>query len=72
MAKRVKFWYTNHRGEVSEREVDVECVEYLPNPGYGYTAGWFLAGHDCVKDARRSFKFDNIVLKPGEYLRLEL
>lgn len=64
MELRVKFFYKNHRGEVSEREIDIDSLEWISNPNYGYQPGWFLSGFDLVKNARRSFALCNMVLKP--------
>lgn len=71
----VSFTYKNHRGEVARRTVLVDAIEYLREPGYGYEPGWFIAGFDVDKQARRSFSFANIVLpetSTGWPLRLQL
>lgn len=58
----INFNYKNYRGEVSFRRVAVDSIEFLTNPGFGYQPGWFISGIDLDKNARRSFRFDNIVL----------
>lgn len=56
----ITFYYKNHRGEVAERRVEVDSLEFVTNPGFGYQPGWFLSGHDLDKDARRSFALSHI------------
>lgn len=56
-----KFKYKNHRGEIADRVVKVESLDYLIEPGYGYEAGWFLSGTCQDKGERRSFALVNIV-----------
>lgn len=62
--KPIKFWYTNHRGEVEEREIIPDAIEYIENPIYGYASGWFISGHDLSRNARRSFALTNIIRHP--------
>lgn len=67
----VNFRYTNHRHAVAERHLDVHSLDFLPNPGFEYPAGWFLTGFDIDKAARRSFYLPNIIIQPtGISLRL--
>lgn len=54
------FRYLNHRGELTERHIRVDALEFLFRPGYGYQPGWFLSGHDLDKDARRSFSLNRV------------
>lgn len=56
----IRFFYRNHRGELAERTVTVDSVEYVREPGYGYPPGWFVSGHCHDKGARRSFAFSSI------------
>lgn len=56
----ITFHYKNHRGEVAERHVEVDSLEFVTNPGFGYQPGWFLSGHDLDKGARRSFALSHI------------
>jgi hypothetical protein len=67
----VKFKYKNHRGEITPRTVDLDSIEFITKPGYGYQPGWFLSGIDQDKNARRSFSVHNIILdddlKLGQY-----
>jgi predicted DNA-binding transcriptional regulator YafY len=63
MAGRIVYFdYRNHRGEIRNRKVCVDSIEFLPNPGYGYQPGWFLSGYDYDKQARRSFALSGIKL----------
>lgn len=64
MRQVVKFTYKNHRGEVAERTVTVDSIQYLTDPGYGYPPGWFVSGMCHDRQARRSFAFANIVPEP--------
>jgi predicted DNA-binding transcriptional regulator YafY len=57
----VNFTYRNHRGEVAERTVTVDAVEFKRNVGYGYKDGWFVSGYCHDKKARRSFALCNII-----------
>lgn len=73
----VTFDYINWKCEIKTRTVDVESVEFLFNPGFGYDAGWFLTGFDHEKQARRSFLLNNIIItadgsqKPFKLLELK-
>ena len=62
----VKFKYKNYRGEVQNRTIDVDSIEFLHaaklDPKYGYQPGWFLSGWCHEKRARRSFALCNIIL----------
>jgi predicted DNA-binding transcriptional regulator YafY len=62
MPKTISFTYLNHNGKKAERTVDVETVEFLKNPGFGYQSGWFVSGFDHEKKARRSFSLGRIIL----------
>lgn len=62
MPKTITFNYLNHRGARSERTVDVETVEFIRAPGYGYQSGWFVSGFDHDKMARRSFALSHILM----------
>ena len=62
---KVLFKYKNHRGELGIRSLDIECVEFLPDPGYGYQPGWFISGLDTDKNARRSFALSHIIFPEG-------
>lgn len=57
----IKFTYRNHRGKESQRTVDVDAVEFVHKPGFGYQPGWVISGFDHDKQARRSFKLSHIV-----------
>lgn len=61
-----KFTYRNHRGEVEEREVDVDSVEFIRDPGFNYQPGWFISGIDQSRMQRRSFALVNVVLPEKE------
>lgn len=61
----ISFFYKNHRGEVAERTIDVDSIEWQNNPGYDYQPGWFISGHCHDRDARRSFALSHIVLPEG-------
>lgn len=56
------FKYRNHRGEVANRTIIVDAVEFIRNPGFDYQSGWFVSGHCLKKKARRSFALANIVM----------
>ena len=55
--KFVVFTYVNYKGEQSQRYVEVDAVEFLNKPGFGYQPGWFLSGWCSKAKARRSFQF---------------
>lgn len=61
----IKFEYKNHRGEVTQREIILDALEWINAPGFYYQPGWFLSGFDCDKQARRSFALCNIILPEG-------
>ena len=61
--KPLTFRYKSHRGEISERRVIPDALEFILDPGYDYQTGWFLSGHDLDKNARRSFALCNIQIK---------
>lgn len=65
----ISFFYKNHRGEVSERFVFLDSLEWVNNPGYDYQPGWFLSGIDKDRGARRSFALTHIVLPPEQDVR---
>jgi len=60
----LSFTYKNYKGITSDRMLDVECLEYLTNPGFDYEPGWFLTGIDVHKGERRSFSLDHIIFPP--------
>lgn len=62
MPKTITFEYLNHRGKQMARTVDVEAVEFIREPGFGYQSGWFISGFDHDKQSRRSFALDRIIL----------
>ena len=59
----VKFKYLNHRGEVRERTVTPDSIEFVRDPGFDYQPGWFLSGYDHDKQARRSFALNRIIVE---------
>lgn len=59
----MRFTYINHRGQQSERNVDIDSLEFHYNPGFGYQPGWFISGFDHDKADRRSFALSRIVLE---------
>ena len=62
MTTTISFKYLNHRGKLAERIVDVDSLEFIREPGFGYQSGWFISGQDHEKDARRSFSLDRIIM----------
>ena len=58
----IEFTYRNHRGQIEQRRVDVDSIEYIRDPGFHYQPGWFLSGKDLDRDARRSFALTHIIL----------
>jgi hypothetical protein len=60
----ITFIYQNHRGETGPRTIDVDRVEFIREPGFGYHAGWFISGICHDRQARRSFALDRIVMDP--------
>lgn len=54
------FNYKNHRGEIALRTVEVQSLDFLYNPGFGYQPGWFLSGICQDKGERRSFALSHI------------
>jgi hypothetical protein len=64
----VKFWYKNHRDEISERVITVDSIEFHQqgNPDYKHPPNsWVLSGYDHGKNARRSFLLDKIIIPNG-------
>jgi predicted DNA-binding transcriptional regulator YafY len=57
----VAFKYMNHRGEIEDRVVAVDALEYMTGIGLGYQPGWFLSGICQKKQARRSFALSRII-----------
>lgn len=74
----INFKYRNHRGEVAERHIIPDALEFIavPDPLYYNQPGWFLSGFDLDKQARRSFSLASIVYEPnggtvhGNYMKL--
>lgn len=64
MAQNVTFEYTNHRGETKLRNVAIDRINWLDEPGFGYTAGWFATGTDLDRGVVRSFKLDPAHMRP--------
>lgn len=64
--KPLVFTYRNHRGELRQRQIIPDSLEWLSAPGFGYQPGWFLSGRDIGKDARRSFALSHIVLNDDQ------
>lgn len=62
----ITFKYLNHRGEHADRTIDVEAVEFIREPGFGYQSGWFVSGRCHDKDARRSFALNRILFNDQE------
>lgn len=70
MSKTITFTYINHAGKRAERTVDVETLEFIKDPGFGYQGGWFISGRCHDKNARRSFSLSRIVLPDSETLKI--
>lgn len=66
----VRFFYKNHRGEVEERHVVPESIEFnLAYHGdFHPQPGWVLNGFCLDRKARRTFLLANICLPAGEVL----
>ena len=62
MTNIISFRYRNHRGELATRIVDVDSIEFIREPGFGYQSGWFVSGIDQAKNFRRSFALSHIVM----------
>ncbi|MCK9361747.1 WYL domain-containing protein [Patescibacteria group bacterium] len=60
----VVFFYKNHRGEIEERHVVPESIEFslVYHGDYHPQPGWYLNGFDLDRQARRSFLLANIAL----------
>lgn len=58
----ITFKYLNHRGKTAERTIDVDAIEFILRPSFGYQPGWFISGRCHDKDARRSFALNRIIL----------
>lgn len=68
-----KFTYLNHRGRKALRTVTPLALEYLMEPGYGYSPGYFLRALDHEKNAQRSFAVDPTRMFPeAGFLRIEI
>ncbi|MER9436662.1 WYL domain-containing protein [Mesorhizobium sp. M0618] len=62
MNMKITFIYLNHRGESSDRTIEVDSVEFHRNPAFGYQPGWFISGWDDSRAARRSFALSRIFI----------
>ena len=60
----ITFSYKNHRGEMQQRTIVPDALEFIfaPDPKYNHQPGWFISGYDKEKYARRSFALSNIIL----------
>lgn len=67
---RIAFEYLNHNGKRSDRDVDIDSLEYHRNPGFGYQPGWFVSGWDYDKANRRSFALDRITISADQIYKL--
>jgi predicted DNA-binding transcriptional regulator YafY len=61
----IKFTYKNYKGEISERTVEFQKLEYIARPGFGYKPSWFLTGLDKDRNEIRSFDLGSIVVPLG-------
>lgn len=61
----IEFEYKNHRDEIETRTVEPISLDYLNEPGYGYSPGWFLTAKDFSRgrdgSETRSFALSNII-----------
>lgn len=62
----IHFRYKNHRGEISDRQIIPDALEWISYPGYNYQPGWFLSGMDLDRKQRRSFALSHIILPEGD------
>ena len=65
---KVTFVYRNWRGEIGERTVIPERIEFGTSP-YHNGHQWFLHAWCCDKDARRTFAIEDI-LSPIRHVEL--
>lgn len=54
---KITFNYVSRKGEISERTVDVQHLEFLGKVG---EPGWYISGQ--TEKGRRSFALDRVVL----------
>lgn len=64
-AERLKFNYTNYRGETRLRNVEPQDIWFGKNK-YHPEKQWFLRAYDTDKKAWRDFSFKDIVFLTGE------
>lgn len=64
MMQAITFKYRNHRGEIQDRTIIPDAVEFIwrHNSKYHNQPGWYISGFDVDKNARRSFPLTSIVL----------
>lgn len=65
----IRFKYLNHRGEIAQRTIDVDAVEFFRDPAFGYQPGWFISGHCHDRNARRSFALNRIIIGETQWVR---
>lgn len=70
--KPLEFTYRNHRGEIEDRRIIPDAIEYMANPGFNYQPGWFISGECLDRKARRSFRLSHIVFNPDHLGNLRL
>lgn len=61
--KTISFPYRNHRGEIRERTIVPDALEFITsvNPNWNNQPGWFISGHE-EGVGRRSFALSQIVI----------
>jgi hypothetical protein len=65
---RVQFKYKNHRGEVEDRDVEIDQLgfDFLPRAEMGYQPGWFIGGWDYSRGRDgveyRTFFLSNMII----------
>lgn len=59
---KATFKYRNHGGKEAIRTIEVQSLDFLRNPGFGYQPGWFLTGICEDKKEVRSFALSHIIL----------
>jgi predicted DNA-binding transcriptional regulator YafY len=57
----VTFVYKNHRGDIRERVIIPDAIEFISVSNFGYQPGWYLSGYCMDKCARRSFNLAHII-----------
>lgn len=68
----LKFTYRNHRETINERNIELQTIRWEEgNSDYKHPHGYVIHGYDWLKDAPRSFLFQNVIPKPEQNVLID-